>query len=331
MILQRPAPPEQLEAIARGVPDVQIAEAWHRASISITADESGVAAVSEARRVALIGFPVDTRLFALPILEGRAPRRDGRAPSRDGVGEVIISRSMREPYPELRVGSRAVAHDRDRTLPVQVVGLIEEIGSPVVYADRNTFDAITGLSDGANALRIKAGGSALEGVAASLDQALLDAHFAPNQILTRTVFRDALDEHLKVVGDVLQMVALAAALVGAIMLAAATALNVLERKREIGVMRAIGASPRAIGGVFLAEAGAICIAGALLAILIAIAFTLGLNAMAANGLLRVAVPFHFSIRGLLELGGGAVAVLLAVLIPLRSTMRRPALDALNEN
>ena len=36
----------------------------------------------------------------------------------------------------------------------------------------------------------------------------------PSQLLSRAVFRDALDEHFKVVGDVIQVVALVVALLG---------------------------------------------------------------------------------------------------------------------
>ena len=92
------------------------------------------------------------------------------------------------------------------------------------------------------------------------------AHLAPAQVLTRAMFRDALDEHFKVVGDVLQMVALAAALLGAIILAAGTAFNVLERTREIGVMRALGATVRGIAAMLLAEGAAIALVAALLSV-----------------------------------------------------------------
>ena len=49
------------------------------------------------------------------------------------------------------------------------------------------------------------------------------------------------------------MVALASALVGGIWLAASSGLNVLERTREIGVLRALGAARRGTGATFLAE------------------------------------------------------------------------------
>jgi len=41
--------------------------------------------------------------------------------------------------------------------------------------------------------------------------------------------------------------------VGSIALSGVLSLNVLERRREIGVMRAIGASSRAVSGIFIGE------------------------------------------------------------------------------
>ena len=143
-------------------------------------------------------------------------------------------------------------------------------------------------------------------------------------MITRAMVRDALDEHFKVVGDVIRMVALAAALVGAIVLAAGTSFNVLERAREIGVLRALGATRRRIATMLLAESAAIVAAGALLAIAISVALTLALNGAAEHHLLHVAVPLRFSAEGLAILSAGALVVIAAVWLALRHFLRRPS-------
>ena len=84
--------------------------------------------------------------------------------------------------------------------------------------------------------------------------AVLTRFMVPAQAITRERVRDSLDEHFKVVGDFIRMVALATALVGGIWLAASSGLNVLERTREIGVRRALGATRRGIGAVTLLSA-----------------------------------------------------------------------------
>jgi putative ABC transport system permease protein len=322
VVMPRAVPAAQLEGVARKVPDVVVAEAWRRAAVSAAYGDPDGASTSETKRVALVGYPPRSGLFKLPVLEGRLP-----AP--DATNEVLMTRTVQEPYPDIHVGSDIPVRFRDRQTSVRVVGLVEEIGTPALYATFPAFDNITGLGDASTVLRVKAGGDHPESVASALDQALLGAHLPPTQLLTRAMFRDALDEHFKVVGDVLQTVALAAALLGAIVLAAGTAFNVLERAREIGVMRALGATVRGIAAMLLAEGAAIALAAALLSIAISIALTLALNGAAARTLLHVAVPLRFSLGGLAVLCSGVLVVMLAVGLALALTMRRTVRETLN--
>ncbi len=118
--------------------------------------------------------------------------------------------------------------------------------------------------------------------------------------------------------------------IGLIALVAATAaLDVLERQREIGVLRALGASPRDIVVVLLTEAGAVVVASAALAVALSIAMARAANGAAAEQLLHVAVPLQLSLRGWAELSGGAIFALLVVLGLLMAVLRRPTVDALN--
>ena len=313
VILQRPAAAAELEAIAQRVPDVAIAEAWRRSGASL----GGQAGTS----LAVTAVPAQSRLFKLPVLQGRALRTDAS-------DEVLMTRTMQELDPSLRVGSRLELRHRERGSTVQVVGMVEEIGQPMLYTTMAGFEAITVLGDASTVLRIKAAGPELEPVLAALDQALIDARHTPSQLLSRAVFRDALDEHFKVVGDVIQVVALAVALVGAIVLAASTSLNVLERTREIGVLRAIGATPRSILAIFVGEGLAVALLGMLLALALSIAMTLGLNHAASVSLLHVAVPLRFSFHGLALLGLGLVVLMLAVGLAVMAVLRQPAREAL---
>src|SRR4029077_19889305 len=71
--LQQRAPAAQLEEVARAVPDVEIAEAFRRAGVSLVTDDSGAVAVREGRRILLCGYPVQTQLLRLPLRQGRWP------------------------------------------------------------------------------------------------------------------------------------------------------------------------------------------------------------------------------------------------------------------
>ena len=318
LIMQQPAPAATLEAIARKQPGVAVAEAWRRAVVAM-GDET--AASHAGARVPLQGYPPSSQLFRLRVVQGRA--------AVDGAGdEVLVTRALADREPRARLGQTLTLRFRERETRVHVVGLVEEIAQAQLYAPSAAFEAVTGLGDAAGLVRIKARGTALPELANTLDQAFLQAHHAPGQIVTRDEVRDALDEHFKVVGDFIQMVALATALIGAIWLAASSSLNVQERTREIGVLRALGATPRTIAAVFIAEGAAVALLSALVAIALSLVLTSALNGAAATGLLHVSVPLRFSVSGLAILGAGLVVVTLAVGLAVQRVMRLSARDAL---
>src|SRR5438270_9220388 len=204
----------------------------------------------------LCGYPPDTRLLRLPLHEGAWPDSTG--------GDVVINRQVQEASPGLGVGSEITIKFRERKTKVRARAVVEEIGTPVSYAPFPAYDTATGLGDASTVVRVKAreGQEAL--VAGALERALLDARLAPGLVNTKSEFRSSLDEHFAVVGGVMKMIALASALVGAISLVAMIALGVLERGREIGVIRALGARPGSVIAIFLVEGAAIAFLSALL-------------------------------------------------------------------
>jgi putative ABC transport system permease protein len=319
--MQRPAPAAQLEAVARGVPDVEIAEAFRRAGVNLVTDDAGGTAVREGRRMLLCGYPVGTRLLRLPL-------REGRWPGADEPTNVVVNRQVQEAAPGLQVGGEITIKFRERRTKVRVAGIVEEIGTPVIYAAFPAFENITELGDASTVVRAKARNGRQELAAGALEQALLNAHLVPSQVSTKSEFRSSLDEHFAVVGTVMKMIALASALVGAITLVATVSLGVLERGREIGVIRAIGAQPRAVIAIFLIEAGAGTLLSAALSIAGGISLARFLNGMAERQLLHVAVPLYLSPTGMAVLSGGVIMVMLAVWLAVARTLRLSVRDAL---
>ena len=309
----------RLESLARSIPGVEIAEAWRRAGVGLVtaAEESQLG--SAPHSFALTGYPSDTRLLKMPATEGRWP-----FPEENDA--IVITRFVQNEIPALKVGSEVTLQSRDRRTTVRVVGLVDEIVTPMFYANFPAYAAITGPGDASTDLRVKT--SQREAVVRALDDAFLDARIYVGQIQTRADRREVLDEHFLVVTTVAKMIALATALVGAICLAAFASLNVLERAREVGVIRTLGATPRTVTVIFLAESGAIASLSALLAVAIALPATQALNDMTSRNLLQVAVPLVVSRAGLGWLGGGLLVVLLGVCLPVTRLLRLSVRDAL---
>jgi putative ABC transport system permease protein len=318
---QTAAPGAQLEAVAREVPDVEIAEAFRRAGVTLSADNDGSIAVREGRRMQLTGYPSETRLLELPLREGDWPA----APKSDAV---VINRQVQEAAPGLCLGSEIAIKFRDRKTRVHIAGIVEEIGAPVIYAAFPVFENITGLPVGSTVLRVKARADREQLVAGALEQALLSARLTPSFVTTKSEFRASLEEHFAVVGSVMKMIALASGLVGAITLIATVSLGVIERRREIGVIRALGARPRSVIAVFLVEGGAVAFLSALLSMAGGIVFARLLGGMAERQLLHVAVPLYISRIGLGCLVVGLLLVIAGVWLSVSRILRLSVRDAL---
>ena len=325
--MQRAVTAAELEAITRPLPEVSIAEAWRRVGVGVGAADSATntSKPSESRRVALTAYPPDSRLFRLPVVHGRAPV----AGTSD---EILVTRALQDTFPEMQTGRKIKLQYRERRTQVTIVGIVEEIAMPNMYSSFDTYDAVTGLGDKSSLLRVKVSGEQsadhIELSVQALDRAFLAAGMAPSQIVSRVQMRDALDEHMKVVLDVVRMVALTMALVGAIMLAATTILNILERSRESGIMRTLGATPKTIASIFLIEGASVTFASFVLSIALSIPLTLAMLSAAEKRLLHMAVPLQFSWFGLAILLSGAIVVLLAVLICVMLATRKSVREAI---
>jgi putative ABC transport system permease protein len=187
---------------------------------------------------------------------------------------------------------------------------------------------MTGLGDASTVLRVRTQGGRDQLVGGALEQALLNARLTPSLVNTRSEFRASLEEHFAVVGGVMKMIALASALVGAITLIATVSLGVIERGREIGVIRAIGARPRSVIAIFLVEGGAVALLSAMFAVAGGVFFAKLLNGMAERQLLHVAVPLYISRLGLGLLSGGVLLVVLGVWLAVSRILRMSVRDAL---
>ena len=138
-----------------------------------------------------------------------------------------------------------------------------------------------------------------------------------------SIERYALDQHMLMIYVFLLVVSGVLAAVGGLGLMTATSLNVLDRRRELGVLRAIGASPARVAGIVVVEAVFVAPLACLVAVLAAWPITAGLGAFVTAALLRGGLDVTLSLPGIF--GWLALSTALSVvasLAPAASTSRR---------
>ena len=99
---------------------------------------------------------------------------------------------------------------------------------------------------------------------------------------------------------------------------------VLERTREIGVLKALGASPAYILNILLREAAVIAIAGAILGILLSYVTRFMIHNFVPASLIQAIVPEWWPIAAAIAIGGA----LLGALGPGLKAARQDAIEAL---
>lgn len=288
--LTTPVAPDRLDALAREVPGVTAVEAWTRARTSV-ARPGKLPVTSTYPDQGHGSIALTTGIRTATLLEGRwlAPHE---------TGSVVLSQKTRDTnLPGARPGDTVALVVDGRTTTWRIVGITQEREGGV-HATAEGLAAATGRPLRANQLRVttaKHDGATRDRVATALEDTLTGAGIDVR--IAASVSRvDAISAgHLGPVILILLAVALPMGVVGAIGLATTMSANVLDRRREFGVMHAIGARPRTVRRVVMAEGVLLGLTSCLFAILPTLALTKLLGAGFGSLFMNAPLPFRISL------------------------------------
>jgi putative ABC transport system permease protein len=316
--LARPVPAEQLPQVVASIPGVRRVEVWGAALAALELERKEGA--PGTNRYAVLAPPAGTRHFGGVIVAGRM--LDLLA-----LNEVVVGRALLDKERALQLGNTITLVVDDRRHEVEVVGVVEELGPPTFYASEGVMSALVGEGQ-AGSLRIVVDNHDAM-VASEIEERLIERGWFPTMVMTRTTLRKAMLDHFLIVLMLLSSAALAAVLVGSLSLATSTSLNVLERSREIAIMRALGASVGRVRRLLLLENAMLVGASVIVAGLLAMPLTAALQHVIGKHGLFVSLPYVFSP---LALGGwalvSALILVLACAIPTRRARFAPVQDVL---
>jgi putative ABC transport system permease protein len=280
-VFSRPYPTKQVLNALVGVRDVVRAECWVEAG-----------ATMGDSRVSLLGPDPNSALFAPPLIAGRWLNADD-----DGV--VVINQSVVARDPALHLGGEIPLSVKGKPARWRIVGVVQELAPHVtVYATPKTILRATGQSpDITGSVRIVTRRHDPAGeVAASkwIEQALDRAGISIFGIKALSDSRKSFADHLVIIKSALIFAALLVVLVGGLGLTSTLTLNVFERTREIGVLSAIGATPRTIARDVVFEGMVMAVLSWCVAVVAAIPITLALDAATGKMFIHNALDFFMS-------------------------------------
>ena len=241
--------PDTLLSKIKEISNVKEAEAWNYSSTSFTRESQFEIVNTYPDKghgsFILLELPVPTTLLNLPIQQGKwLSDSDSR--------DVVLNQISRALMPTVKLGDTISLSVDNRPEKWRVVGIVEDIGSPAtVFVSIQNKATKTG-----NMLRIayndRNGENALKTTRA-IENLLSQEKISVNQSIPVSLLHNAMAEHMGVLVSSLLSMAILMALIGALGLMSSMSMNIMERTREIGVMRAIGATPNKIRRLVMVE------------------------------------------------------------------------------
>lgn len=239
-----PVSAQVAEREVRRVKGVVGTQSWFVSSATLTRADG-----TENSALQIIGLPSDTTYITPKLVAGRWVRPGER-------DAVVINTDVAKQEPvsvgdSVRLDIRGVKH------PYRIVGEVSgQLMGPIFFADRDGLDGVLGLQGGITRVVVRTASHTKADQDASADRIerrLKDAGLPVTGLRTSTGIAANVASQMGILVAFLVIMAVILASVGVIGLTGTMIINVLESTREIGVMRAIGASHGSIYQVFVTE------------------------------------------------------------------------------
>jgi len=320
--LSRAYSAERIEREALSVPGVVRVESWDTdTAVRVRADDG------ESIPLSVIAPPATTGLIQPIIVRGRWLQPDDE-------NAVVLSTIVLQYEPDIEIGDAIVLKIQGRKTTWRVVGLAQGGMTKIPYAYMNYpyFARVMRAPSAANGIRL-----VTERHDAAYQLQVMQAaeeHFRRVGLRVRsaeatTELIERITNGMMVFVVFLLILAIMLAAVGGLGLMGTISLNVLERTREIGVMRAIGAADGAVLQIVMVESILVGVISWLGGAVLAFPLSKVLSDQTGLQLFQSPLTYTFAPSGILIwLGVVVILSALASLLPARNAARLPVREVL---
>jgi putative ABC transport system permease protein len=290
-------------------------EGWQFASGELLDDNDSI-----VENLTLLSPPAESTLVQPILVAGRWIRPDD-------VRKMAVSEGLLKTYPNLKPGDSITMRIDGRDEKWEVVGLFKFVDQEGLlgYAP---FEHVSDMNNLANrsfsfrVVTVQHDRAYQDAKAEELDKYLRDRGYKVRVAQAGSASLDTAVESLDTLVVFLLIMAVLTAIVGSMGLTGTMGMNVLERTREIGIMRAIGADDRAVMRTVIAEGIVIGSISFVLAIVLSFPFTYGLSTIVSLAVFQTPIAVVFTYLGYaIWLGLVLVLSTVASILPARNAAR----------
>jgi putative ABC transport system permease protein len=297
------------------VKGVQHVEGWQFVSGELLDNNNEV-----LENINIFGPPADSQLIQPLLVSGRWIRADD-------VRKLAVSEAALKYYSALVPGARIKLRIDGKEELWEVVGIFKFVDREGVlaYAPYEYVSKVNNLVNRASSFRLvtdRHDRPYQDAKAEELDKYLRDLDFKVRVAQAGRATLDTAVESLDILVVFLLIMALLTAIVGSMGLTGTMGMNVLERTREIGIMRAIGADDRAVMRTVIAEGVFIGMISFGLAVILSIPVTYLLSTIVSLAVFQTPIDVVFTYQGY-AIWLGLILALSAVgsILPARNAAR----------
>jgi putative ABC transport system permease protein len=215
---------------------------------------------------------------------------------------LVLTSSLIDDNPDIKLGDKIQLKTNGQDREWEVVGIIPQAWDKTAYADFNYLSRVMGTTGLTSELYIRTeqkDGDSQTAMAQNVETQLKKSGIKIGSSITQQTIVSSNAGQIDFLIYFLLIMAIMSAAIGALGLMGMMSLNVMERTREIGVMRSIGATSRAVGSIVVTEGLIIGIVSWLIAIPVSIPISLVFNSMLGSIMFGNTLTFVFSPVGLL--------------------------------
>ncbi len=306
---------DKVEQAVMKVPGIQHAEGWQFVSGELLDNNKQV-----LENINIFGPPADSQLVDPILVSGRWIRADD-------VRKLAVSEAALKYYPDLKPGDNLNLKIDGNEEVWEVVGIFKFVDREGIlgYAPFEYVSKVNHLVNRSASFRLvtdRHNRPYQDAKAEELDKYFRDLGYKVRVAEAGRASLDTAVESLDTLVIFLLIMAVLTAIVGSMGLTGTMGMNVLERTREIGIMRAIGADDRAVMRTVIAEGVFIGTISFGLAIILSIPFTYLLSTIVSLAVFQTPIAVVFTYIGY-AIWLGLVLALSAVasILPARNAAR----------
>jgi putative ABC transport system permease protein len=288
-------PSEQIERAIKNTPGVVRSESWS-ISEGLLAPHPGGGRYGGntlgGERFSVMAVPSGTKMIRLEIVEGR-----DLLPS--DVDAVVVNTSLATTSLQMKVGSIVSFRMGPELTSWHVVGIAREFffSPPVAYIPQAFMDQRhPGMRTTAFLVLDKT--VSINSVKDNLERSLKQEGVRILGSTSQVDFRFAVDQHMLMIYVILVVISGIIMAVGGLGLATTMSLNVMERRREMGVIRAIGARSSTVWLIIVTEGVVVGVLSWALAALAAWPVSKFVGDALVRLMFNSALDFVFQLQGL---------------------------------